>query len=204
MQAVNLLPPELRPGPAWQTLGRRAQARRVLTIAGIAAGVLALLLAGAVLHQRGVVEDRQAELAEVQARLVAADAKASSIREAQAANEARLAAVRDLVARRIVWEDVLRDLSRVLPPNVWLQSLQVGTAAVEGAPPVQGAAPAGSAFTVTGQADSQVRVAQVLDRLALLPWLSGVTLVSSTSAGESRTPVTFNVTATFTSAGGGR
>ena len=197
MQAVNLLPLELRPGPRWQTIGRRAEPRRVLGIAGIAAGVIALALAGATLWQRGVVEDRRDELAGVQARLVAAEAKASAIREAQASNQARLTAVRDLVARRIVWEDVLRDLSRVLPENVVLQSLLVGGGSA-------GAVAAGSPFTITGTADSQVRVAQVLERLNLLPWLGGVTLQSSASAAGPRSPVSFTVAAVFNASGGGR
>jgi Tfp pilus assembly protein PilN len=185
----------------------------VLSLAGVAAGVLALALGGLVLQQRGVVDDHRSQLRDVQARLVAAEAKAAAIREAQAANQARLTAVRDLVSRRIVWEDVLRDLSRVLPANVYLQSLQVGAAssAAPAAPaaPADPAAPAapapGAAFTISGFADSQVRVAQVLDRLALLPWLTGVTLQSSTSAGGSeRTPVAFTLGASFTAIGGGR
>jgi len=201
MRAVNLLPEELRPGGRWKTIGRAASARRVLGGSGIAAGVLALALAGAVLHQRGVVDDRRASLREVEARLVAAEAKATAIREAQAANQARLAAVRNLVAQRVVWEDVLHDLSRVLPPNVWLQNLDA--AAVPATTP-DGTEAAPTGFTVTGSADSQVRVAQVLDQLALLPWLRDVTLTSSVrGGGSSASPVAFTITATFNSVGGG-
>jgi Tfp pilus assembly protein PilN len=199
MRAVNLLPEELRPGHRWAKLGRGAQARRVLGAAGIAAGVLAIALMGLVIQARGVVSDRQAQLREVEARLVAAEAKAAEVRAAQAANEARLAAARDVIARRVAWEDVMWDLGKVHPPNVYFQSMQVSAAA----PAADGTA-APTSFTIIGFADSQNRVAQVLDRLALLPWLSGVTLVSSVRGGgtDATTPVQFTIGATFSSTGG--
>jgi Tfp pilus assembly protein PilN len=201
MRAVNLLPEELRPGRRWAKIGRGAQARRVLGVSGIAAGVLAIALMGLVIHARGVVSDRQSTLVEVEARLVAAEAKAAEVRAAQAATAARLAAARDVIARRVVWEDVMRDLGRVLPANVYLQSMQV-TAATAAAPADGTVAPTG--FTIVGFADSQNRVAQVLDRLALLPWLSTVTLTSSVRGGATATgtPVQFTIGATFSSTGG--
>ncbi len=206
MQAVNLLPVELRPGRRWATIGRGASVRRVLGGSGVAAGILALAIGGLSLHQRSVVDDRQSDLVGAEARLVAAQAKAAAVRQAQATSAARLAAMRDIVARRILWEDVLRDLSRILPQNVWLQSLNassstIGQAPAAGSPPAAGAASTG--FTVTGSADSQVRVAQVLDRLSLLPWLSDVTLQSSSrGGGQTATPVQFTIGATLRSTGG--
>lgn len=202
MRAVNLLPEEHRPGRRWAKVGRGLQARRVLGASGIAAGVLAIALMGLVVHERGIVADRQSTLREVEARLVAAEAKAAEVRAAQAASAARLAAVRDVITRRVVWEDVMRDLGRVLPANVYLQSMQV-TSATQVAP-ADGTTPAATGFTIVGFADSQNRVAQVLDRLALLPWLSAVTLTSSVRGGdaETATPVQFTVGATFSSTGG--
>jgi Tfp pilus assembly protein PilN len=200
MRAVNLLPEELRPGNRWATLGRGASARRVLGGAGVAAGVLALAFGGLTLHQRGVVDERRTTLHDVEARLVAAQAQALAVQQAQAASEARFSALQTLVAQRVVWEDVLRDLARVLPGGVFLQALQATSPTLaEAATP--GAVPTG--FTVTGSADSQVRVAQVLDRLALLPWLADVTLQSSVRAGgEAVTPVQFTIGATLGSTGG--
>ena len=53
-----------------------------------------------------------------------------------------------------------------------------------------------------------MNVALVLDRLASLPWLSNVTLVSSTSGGTSGTTLssgdTFTVTAGFNPNGGAK
>jgi Tfp pilus assembly protein PilN len=199
MRAVNLLPHEVRPGHRWAKIGRRVQARRVFGASGIAAGVLAIALAGLVVHERGVVADRQSELREVEARLVAAEAKAAEVRAAQAASAARLAAVRDVIARRVVWEDVMRDLGRVLPPNVYLQSMTVS--AGSGTVPTDGTVPTG--FTIVGFADSQNRVAQMLERLDLLPWLGDVTLTSSVRGGsDTQVPVQFTIGATFSSTGG--
>ena len=132
-------------------------------------------------------------------------------RQARAASAARLTAFQTVVAQRLAWEDVLRDLSRVLPANVWLQSLNATsptltagaargtTAPVATSPTSPAAVPVG--FTVAGSADSQIRVAQVLDRLALLPWLSNVTLQSSVR-GSDDSSVQFTIGATLGSTGG--
>ncbi len=210
MRPVNLLPEELRPGNRLAAIGRGASARRVLGGSGVAAGVLALAFGGLFMHQRGVVDDRRSSLHEVETRLVAAQAQAATVQAAQAAKTARLAALRTVVSQRIVWEDVLRDLSRVLPGNVFLQSLNASSPTLT-ALPVGGAAPAAATpgavptgFTVIGSADSQARVALVLDRLALLPWLSNPTLVQSirVAGADASAPVQFTIGATLSSTGG--
>ena len=209
MRAVNLLPEDARPGSRWTAVGRGASARRVLGGTGVAAGVLALAFAGATLHQRSVVDERRTDLHDAQARLVAAQAQAVRVQQAQAASAARFSALQTLVAQRVAWEDVLRDLARVLPGNVFLKTLQAsaptltaGTAVT----PTEAAPGVPTGFTVTGAADSQVRVAQVLDRLSLLPWLSDVTLQSSVrSEGEGAdASIQFAIGATIGSTGGGR
>ena len=68
-------------------------------------------------HQRGIVDDRRVELQNVETRLVAAEARAAEVQAARAASNARLTAFQTVVAQRLAWEDVLRDLSRVLPPT---------------------------------------------------------------------------------------
>ncbi len=65
-----------------------------------------------------------------------------------------------------------------------------------------------SGFSATGVASSHVKVALVLDRLASLPWLSNVTLVSTANGGASGTTLsrgdTFTVTAGFNPNGGAK
>ena len=217
MEAVNLLPAYARPGHPWAAVGKDLSPRRVVTAAGVAACVIALGLGLGYLHERSVVNDRRATLAEVQAQVAVADAKAAPLRAAQAAAAVRMAAAGTVSANRVVWERLLADLSRVLPSQVYLQSLslQSPTPLASGATTADAVPTVGtSGFAATGVASSHVRVALVLDRLARLPWLSNVTLVSSTSGSGGATTGTtsgtlsggdtFSVTAGFDPNGGAK
>ena len=149
--------------------------------------------------ERSVVNHRQATLADVQAQVAVVDAKAAPLRSAQAAAAARMAAAGTASEKRVAWEALLADVSRVLPNQVYLQGLSAqsptplapGAAAPAPTTPAPTtpttAAPGASGFSVTGVASSHVKVAVVLDRLASLPWLTNVTLVSSASGGASGT-----------------
>ena len=209
MRAVNLLPEDLRPGHRLASIGRGASARRVLGGSGIAAGVLALAFAGVTLHQRGVVNDRRTTLADVETRLTAAQARAVVVEQTRTAAQARLAAFRTVESQRIPWEDVLRDLSRVVPGSVVLQNLTATSPTLTGGVPGAAATPraAGSPDGLHGQR---------LGRLA------GARRPGSRSTGapsvaverdapdqlakrrsESSTPVQFTIAATLNTAGGG-
>jgi Tfp pilus assembly protein PilN len=180
MEAVNLLPGYARPGHRWASAGKELSARRVLVGGGAAACVAAAALGLTYVHERAVINDRRATLAEVQARVTAAEVQAAPLRAKQAEVAARTSAAATISGSRTVWEQVLRQLAQVLPGEVYLTSLQAKSTT-----PTTGAAatavPAG--FTVMGSAASHVRVALVLERLELLPWLSNVTLQSSTHGG---------------------
>lgn len=213
MEAVNLLPAYARPRHRWLTAGEDISSRRVLTVGGVAACVVALGLGAGYVHERSVVNDKRATLADVQAQIATADVKAAPLRAAQAAAAARMTAAETVSSGRITWERLLADLSRVLPSEVYLQSLQAqsptpfGSAAASTTAPATGVP---TAFTATGVASSQVRVALVLDRLATLPWLSDVTLQSlmgGASGGTSTTIAagdTFTINATFNPNGGAK
>jgi Tfp pilus assembly protein PilN len=217
MEAVNLLPAYARPGHPWATVGKDLSARRVLKGGSVVACVAVLGLGLGYVYERSVVNDRRATLADVQAEVAVADAKAAPLRAAQAAAAARMAAAGTVSERRVAWERLLADVSRVLPKQVYLQSLSVqsptplATGATTPAPttPVPGTpTPGASGFSATGVASSHVKVALVLDRLASLPWLSNVTLVSTVNGGASGTTLsrgdTFTVTAGFNSNGGAK
>ena len=193
MRAVNLLPLEARYRKRWWAADAvPASPQRILTGGGILAAVLALSLGGAYLLQKSIVEDRETTKAGLEPRVAAAEAEAAQIRAQQDNAQARLAAFTTVTSSRITWHKVLRDLSRVLPPNAYLSNLAASAAAPAGA----GTAP--TAFTISGSTSSQPAVALVLDRLALLPWLSDVTLQSS-SRGENG--VTFTISANFVPTG---
>ena len=214
MEAVNLLPLHARPGRRWTTVGSETSPRKVLTGGAAVACVAVVGLGLAYVHERSVLNDQRSTLAAVQTEVVAADAKAAPIRAAQAGIATRMPAATTVTASRITWENLLADLSRVMPRRVRLQTLSMqsptplaaGAAAPAAAPSTPpGAAPApttGSApFTVTGVATSHVRVALVLDRLGSLPWLSNVTLVSSTNGASLAAGDTFSISAGFNPGG---
>ena len=217
MEAVNLLPAYARPGHPWTAIGKDLSARRVLKAGTVAACVVAVGLGAGYYLERSVVNHRQATLADVQAQVAVVDAKAGPLLAAQAAAAARMAAAGSASEKRVAWEALLSDVSRVLPKQVYLQSLSaqsptpLAPGAAAPAPTTPGtpatATPA-SGFTATGVASSHVKVAVVLDRLASLPWLTNVTLVSSTNGGTTGTALsrgdTFTVTAGFNSIGGAK
>jgi Tfp pilus assembly protein PilN len=217
MEAVNLLPAYARPGHPWAAVGKDLSARRVLKGGSVLACVAVIGLGLGYAYERSVVNDRRATLADVQAEVAVADAKAAPFRSAQAAAAARLAAAGTVSEKRVVWERLLEDVSSVLPKQVYLQSLSVqsptplaaGAATPAPTTPAPGTpAPAttgASGFSATGVASSHVRVALVLDRLASLPWLSNVTLVSTVNGGTTLSRGdTFTVTAGFNPIGGAK
>jgi Tfp pilus assembly protein PilN len=219
MQAVNLLPAYARPAGRWASVGKELSPARVIRIGAIVAVAAAVLVGALYFYERSVVSDRNATLGDAKARLAAVEATAAPLRAAESSSSARVNVIRSVAASRIVWEKVLRDLAAVLPTQVYLQSLQVTPAAVAAPPPVDStstttststpvtpSAPSSAAgFTITGSANSHARVALVLDRLALLPWLSNVTLQSDTrSGGVSGTPSggdQFSISGNFTDSG---
>jgi Tfp pilus assembly protein PilN len=215
MEAVNLLPAYARPGHRWAAVGRDASPRRVLSGGAIVACVAVLGLGLGYVRERSVVNERRATLTDLQAQVATADAKAAPIRAAQATAAADMPPAVAISSTRIAWESLLADLSRVLPRRVRLQSLsmQSPTPWATGAAPAPAPAPgapagpptnAGLPFTVSGVATSHLRVALVLDRLSALPWLSNVTLVSSTNSGSLSAGDAFTINAQFNPSGGGQ
>jgi Tfp pilus assembly protein PilN len=203
MRAVNLLPADARVSKSpLSSFGGGLQARKTLQIGGAVAIALATLLVVLFLHERSVVHGKRSELATDQARLVAVQAQVDAVRAAQQSAAARFNAVNAIVGSRMNWDRTLNELARVLPADVVLTSLQANapvTAAAAGASSVVAtdtAAPpaaAPSILTISGSAPSYVRVGAVLDRLALLTWLSNVTLQSTSKSPGG--PAAFSLTA---------
>jgi Tfp pilus assembly protein PilN len=210
MRAVNLLPADATRGRRWVAAdGGRADKRFLLTAAAVA-GVVVLALGAAFVHAHSVASDRQETLAGLEQEVTVAQAKAASAQAARASAQARRVAVTEVTSKRVTWEQVLRDLGRVLPRNVLLENLQAQsptpTVATSTASttttPTTGSAP--TAFVVTGYTSSQKSVARVIDRLAVLPWLSDVSLQQSTrgDAGKGGLTLQFTIGANLSSTGG--
>jgi Tfp pilus assembly protein PilN len=95
--------------------------------------------------------------------------------------ETRVLALSTALGGRVVWDRLLREVSQVVPSDVWITTLSATAppVAVAGAPvaPTTGSAPSG--FTVAGCTYSQESVARFLARLDVVPDLSAMTLGSS-------------------------
>jgi len=241
MRAVNLL-------PAPRVEQRQDDGRhrgRTTKVVAIAAGVLLVCvtaaLAAAFVHERSAVNDRQSTLNGLQAKVAQTHAAAASSAAAAAATQAQITAITSAASGRIAWDDLLNQLSRVMPSGASLVSLQAsdgnGTSSSRAsstsssstpstststssapasslASSPSGSASAPTSFVVTGYALSQATVAQVLDRLALIPALSDVSLQSTsdvagtnpnagpTTSAVPTNAVQFTIGANLRSAGG--
>jgi Tfp pilus assembly protein PilN len=180
MKAVNLLPKDER--------RRKTRAEQLPLIVGAAAfAVVLLALAGGYLWTSSGVNTKQTALEAAQRELagIPEPPKPPSPVEAGLPSEqrARISAVSSALSKRVAWDRVLRELSLVLPEDVWLTSLAAKSpsspaSAAPPAPAAPGAAPSG--LTVNGYTYSHAGVARLLSRLLVLPDLENVQLQSST------------------------
>jgi Tfp pilus assembly protein PilN len=187
MRAVNLLP---------QDLARTRKPVNRVALAGVAGGAAVSMLLGALyLNAHASVTDRELELSAAQAELAAIPKpKVQSSGDEQLALErsGRVTAVTKALGSRVGWDRLFRELSSVLPGDVWLTDLQAQVpkpVAVEaaGATDISNAATAPAAseavpvapFTIQGYTYTQEGVARFLARLAVVPDLKDVELESS-------------------------
>jgi hypothetical protein len=193
MRAVNLLP--------------RDDAKRTKTNVPVLGGIVGAVVVTAVLAMMFLsasssVRDKQTQLADLKASLAAIPPPPPPDTAGQALvgeQKLRLTALGTALTRRIAWDRVLRDLSLILPSDVWLNDLNAispaspGSAApapilLPGTPPSQ--------FTITGYTYSQAGVARLLSRLERLPELTDVQLLNSTQTKVgTQTVVQFSIAA---------
>jgi Tfp pilus assembly protein PilN len=155
-------------------------------------------LAGYVLLGNGV-KQRQADLTVAQQRNTAASAKATALKpyaDFEARANARVETVRGLAAARFDWEQALRDLSRAVPSDVKLESLNgdMGLPGATGASgdPLRGSI-AAPAITLVGCASSHDHVARMMARVRAVDGVTRVSLskseaAASQSAGGTKSP----------------
>lgn len=175
MRAVNLLPRE-------DARAKRKPPALPVLVGAAGTVLVGAALAGGFMLERAKVADKRSALEGLRAELAALPPpRAQPAAQAALAQEEkqRRSALSDAVSRRLAWDRVLREVSLILPHDVWLTSL---TALSPGAPAVAGPAPPGAAdgLTVKGYTYSQDAVARFLARLAVVPNLTNVQLVQST------------------------
>jgi Tfp pilus assembly protein PilN len=204
MRAVNLLPREL---------GRRRRTRAEQAPLVVGLGLLVvvtLALSAAFLMASAKAGDKESELRTLQHQLevLPPPPKQPTPIEAGLAGErsARVTALSSALARRVSWDRVLRELSLVLPDDIWLTSLSARSpaspaSAAPVAPKAPGAEPTG--LTINGYTYSHESVARLLSRLSVLPDLSNVQLQRSTLAPVgTQTVVQFTILADVRPPGG--
>ena len=155
----------------------------------VLAVLLAAVLSAMFLSASGTAKDKQAELTTLQDELHAIptpDASRVKTQTALAADkQARVSALSGALSRRVAWDRVFRELSLVLPNDVWLATISAkapvpSSSAVAPPPAAAGATVAATGFTIDGFTYSHPAVARLLSRLAVVPDLVNVQLQQST------------------------
>lgn len=198
MRAVNLLP-RAEPRKHRKKIGLAAQ------LAIIAPLVLAAFLAAGTFLTKSKVNDRAATLQALQEELAAlpeASRPAQVDAQLAAQHDERVSALAGALRTRVAWDRIMRQISSILPEDVWLTSLSAKSPSSPGAPatevvipttpapsgatvdaaPPAAAAPSASPLTINGYTYSQEGVARFLSRLSVIPDLTKVTLKRSENA----------------------
>ncbi|HEX3266925.1 MAG TPA: PilN domain-containing protein [Gaiellaceae bacterium] len=182
MRAINLLPREdARRG------GQKTQ--WIVLVPVVAAVLLTGVLSFAFLSASGKVKDKQAELATLQDTLHAIPTPDASKVKSQSAlasdKQVRVTALSAALSRRVAWDRIFRELSLVLPDDVWLATLSAkapvsSSVPAAPAPAAVGTTVAATEFTLDGYTYSHPAVARLLSRLSVVPDLVNVQLQQST------------------------
>jgi Tfp pilus assembly protein PilN len=204
VRAINLLP---------RDDSRRNQKTQWIVLVPVAAAVLlTALLSVTFLSASGKVKDKQAELQSLNDTLAAIPTPDASKIQSQNAlatdKQIRVTALSAALTRRVAWDRIFRELSLVLPEDVWLTTLSArapvsSSIPVAPAPAAAGTAVAASQFTLDGNTYSHAAVARLLSRLSVIPDLVNVQLQQSTmtETGASKT-VHFVIAADVRQGGG--
>ena len=196
MKAVNLLPSEQR-GSAKTTAAAATPTPGGSPFgAYVVIGVLAFAVAAVALYTLAgnVIKDRQTDLAKVTLEAQQTQAKASALQsyaDFKTLATQRVATVKGLAASRFDWERTLGDLSRAVPGNVHLTSLNgtVGTEVTGGGTSASGlrSAVQAPALELQGCTKSQSDVATLMSRLRIVRGVTRVTLAKSDKDGAAST-----------------
>jgi Tfp pilus assembly protein PilN len=178
MNAVNLLPPELRRGLG--TPGRSGGAvYGVLGALGVAVLMVAVV---AVLHR--TVNDREAEVARVEAEATSAEQRAATLIKYKALGKtaaARVGAVRTVAAGRVDWSESLAQVSEAVGSEVAFSTMTATSApgtGGSGSNPLRGALQV-PAVEIVGCARNHGAVARVMARFRAMQSVKRVSLSSS-------------------------
>jgi Tfp pilus assembly protein PilN len=180
MRAINLLPRD--------DTRRNQKTQWIVLVPVVVAVLLAALLSATFLSASGKVKDRQAQLSSLKDTLAAIPVPDASKIQSQTAlasdKQVRVTALSGALSRRVAWDRIFRELSLVLPDDVWLTTLSatapVSSSVPAAAPAAAGTALAATELTLDGNTYSHAAVARLLSRLSVIPDLVNVQLQQST------------------------
>jgi Tfp pilus assembly protein PilN len=200
VRAVNLLPPR-------EAKGSRKRLSVAAQLAIVSPFVVGSLLAAGYLLASSKVNDRKATLEALQGELAALPAPAPQPQtnpELASQRAQRIAALSAALQGRLGWDRILREISAVLPGDVWLTSLSAQspqaptptpapstttstttsstTTQTTTTTPAPRPAPTTGPLSLMGYTYSQEGVARFLGRLAVVPALQDVKLLQSAQA----------------------
>jgi Tfp pilus assembly protein PilN len=187
VRAVNLLPTDLR--GASKATAERGAGPEASGGAGafVVLGVLAAAVAGTAGYvlTENTIKQKQADLTQVATRNQALQTQAAKLKpyaDFDTNAKARVQTVRDIAGSRFDWEQALRDLSRAIPADVTLKSLNgdISTTAGGSSSSLRGAISA-PAITIQGCAAGQTSVARLMARLRDIDGVTRVSLSKSAS-----------------------
>jgi Tfp pilus assembly protein PilN len=220
MRAFNLIPREE---------SKRRQKSMTLTaqLALMLPIVVVALLAAGYLMASSKVADNKSTLRALQDELAAIPPVATEPQpdaDLVVQRDQRISALALALQSRVAWDRVLRQVSSVLPEDVWLTALSATSPTATPAPPPPAATtttessgtttatttttpappPASPApLTLDGYTYSQEGVARLMSRLSVIPELEDVKLLSSTeSTVADRSVFQFSISATVSSQAG--
>jgi Tfp pilus assembly protein PilN len=183
MKAVNLLPPDLRGAakPA-SALVADEPSGRMGAFAVLGALAFCVVALAAYVLTSNTVKDRQAQLDQVSAEAATVAQQAAKLKpyaDFAAQAQQRVQTVKDLASARFDWEQALRDVSRAVPADVTLSTLNGSISTGSGASGLRGTIPSPAidmqGCTKGGQSD----VATLLSRLRDVDGVTRVSLQSS-------------------------
>jgi Tfp pilus assembly protein PilN len=177
MRAVNLMPRDGhgRPGSSPFHSGSAVYA----LLAGLVA-LVALVAVWATANKQ--IGDRETKLQRVSAEVSAAERRAGDaapyVAFAKLAND-RVQTVSTLSATRFDWAHAMHEVSRVLPADVWLTSLDGTSGATGAAPTTTASAAPAPTFEFVGCTGTQTKVARLMARLRAVDGVRDVDLKTS-------------------------
>jgi Tfp pilus assembly protein PilN len=194
MKPVNLLPERHR--PRTPTGGRQGSSYILLAALGgvLVAALIYVLTVNQINSRRDAVTQAKADTEQAQGRIQSLSAYGNFV----AVKNARVQAVKQLAEGRFDWELMMRELGRVLPADVWLQSADASdgdgsdssSSSSTSSSSSSSSTPSSSTTTgdastatldLTGCAKSQQEVAVTLVRLRQMAGATDVSLKQSTA-----------------------